>query len=83
MLISFSLFHRWLKKNNSVDLHIYSDEKMEWMRAYTALGQKRFSMCMFILADKRIQKLARDVDGVVANRVIQNAVKSLDKGTEL
>lgn len=56
---------------------------MEWMRAYTALGQKRFSMCMFILADERIQKLARDVDGVLANRVIQNAVKSLDMGREL
>jgi hypothetical protein len=56
---------------------------MEWMRAYTALGQKRFSMCMFILADERIQKLARDIDGVLANRVIQNAVKSLDTGGDL
>lgn len=74
---------RWLKKNASVDLDIYSDEKMEWMQAYTALGQKRFSICMFILADERIQKLARDVDGVFANRVIQNAVKSLDTGKDL
>ena len=56
---------------------------MEWMQAYTALGQKRFSICMFILADERIQKLARDVDGVFANRVIQNAVKSLDTGKDL
>jgi hypothetical protein len=68
---------RWLKKNDSVKLDIYSDEEKEWMMAYTALGEKRLSMCMFVIADERIQKLARDVDGVLASRVIQNAVKSL------
>lgn len=68
---------RWLKKNEGVKLNIYSDEKKEWLKAYTALGEKRLSMCMYIIADERIQKLARDVDGVLASRVIQNAVKSL------
>ena len=34
-------------------------------------------MCMYIIADERIQKLARDIDGVLACRVIENAVKSL------
>lgn len=68
---------RWLKKNEEVKLDIYSDKKKEWLKAYTALGEKRLSMCMYIIADGRIQKLARDVDGVLASRVIQNAVKSL------
>jgi hypothetical protein len=68
---------RWLKKNDGVKLNIYSDEKKEWLKAYTALGEKRLSMGMYIIADERIQKLARDVDGVLASRVIQNAVKSL------
>lgn len=47
------------------------------MKAYTALGEKRLSMCMYIIADERIQKLAREVDGVLISRVIQNAVKSM------
>ena len=53
------------------------------MQAYTALGQKRFSMWMFVLANERIQKLVRDVNSVYANRVIQNAIKSLDMGEDL
>lgn len=68
---------RWVKKNNpSESLEIFSDEKMEWMRAYTALGDKRWSMTMFIIADERVRKLARDVDGLAATRVIQNAINS-------
>jgi hypothetical protein len=78
---------RWLKKSglsqrNDLDitsmptsLELYSDEKMEWMRAYTALGEKRWSMSMFLLAMGRIQKLAREVDQYGASRTIQNAVK--------
>jgi len=74
---SFYFSRRWLKKNDGVKLDIYSDENKEWMKAYTALGEKRLSMCMFVIADERIQKLAREVDGVLASRVIQNAVKSM------
>lgn len=46
---------RWLKKSGFPDgkLEVYSDEKMEWMRAYTALGENRWSMTMFILAGER------------------------------
>jgi hypothetical protein len=73
---------KWLKKNGLLDnmaFQVYSDnEKMEWMRAYTALGEKRFAMCMFVLAKGRVQKLAREVDGVQAGRVIQNAVKTME-----
>ena len=58
-------------------------KKIEWMQAYTALGQKCISMCMLVLADEQIQKLARDVNGVYANCVIQNTIKSLDMGEDL
>ena len=69
-----------MKKNGMWErMDIYSDEKLEWMRAYTALGRKRFSMSMFIVANERIQKLAREMDGELASRVIQNAVKSFDR----
>jgi hypothetical protein len=68
---------RWVKKNNpSESLEIFSDEKLEWMRAYTALGENRWSMTMFLIANERVQKLARDVEGIAATRVIQNAIKS-------
>jgi hypothetical protein len=77
---------RWLKKsgfssptNDDIQqptLEVYSDEKMEWMRSYTALGDKRWSLSMFVLAAERIQKLAREVDQYGASRTIQNAVKA-------
>ena len=70
---------RWLDKNGVTNIEVYADEKMEWMRSYTALGEKRFAMCMFVLADERVQKLAREVDGVEAARVIRNAISSLDR----
>ena len=69
---------RWLKKSELSDLiNVYSDEKMDWMRAYTALGDKRWSMTMFIIAEERVQKIARELDGDAAAMVVQNAVKSL------
>jgi hypothetical protein len=68
---------RWMKKNDAFKIEIYSDEKMEWMRSYTALGDKRWSMTFFVIADERIQKLARDVDGVQATKVVTNAINSL------
>jgi hypothetical protein len=69
---------RWLKRNGLWDkLQVYSDEKMEWMQAYTtALGEKRWSM--FLIADELVQKLAREVDVNRASRAILNAVKSVN-----
>jgi hypothetical protein len=68
---------RWLKKIDLVDnLNLYSDEKMEWMRSYTALGEKRWSMTMFVIANERIQKMARELDSYDASRTISNAVKA-------
>ena len=68
---------RWMKKNDAFTVDIYSDEKMEWMRDYTALGAERWSMTLFVVADERIQKLAREVDGLQVAKVVTNAVKSL------
>ena len=69
---------RWLKKAGmEEDMRVYSDEKMEWMRAYTALGEKRWTMSMFIIQKGKVVKIAREVDGGSAPLVITNAVKSL------
>lgn len=80
---------RWLKKaglmSNGVDgdqgggVTLYSDEKMEWMRAYTALGETKWSMTLFVLADERIQKLVREMSSVSAASVVENAVKAAEK----
>ncbi len=67
---------RWLKKT-SLDVRVYSDEKLSWMRAYTALGDKRWSMTMFIIANEQVQKLAREIDQYGASKAIRNAVKTL------
>lgn len=70
---------RWLKKNKlEEDVTIFSDEKREWMREYTALGEKRWSMTLFVLGDGKIQKLVRELDHDLAPTVVRNAVKSLD-----
>lgn len=71
---------RYLKKQGTgiASLNVFCDEKMEWMRNYTALGTKRWSMCMFIVADGRVQKLVRELDVDLVSSVIQNAVKSLN-----
>lgn len=76
---------RWLKKNGIPEdkLELYSDEKMEWMRSYTALGEKRWSMTMFVIANGRVQKLARDVDQYGAARTVRNAVKAFDEEARL
>jgi hypothetical protein len=69
---------RWLKKNNLQDnVDVYADEKFQWMGAYTALGEKRWSMTMFIIKDGIVSRLAREVDLYGASRTIRNAVKSL------
>jgi hypothetical protein len=60
-------------------ISVYSDEKMQWMRTYTALGETRWSMTLFVLADGRIQKLVRELSSVTATKVVQNAVKAAEQ----
>lgn len=68
---------RWLKKTGMMEsISVYSDEKMEWMRSYTALGETRWSTTLFVLADQRVQKLVRELSSVMATNVVQNAVKA-------
>lgn len=69
---------RWLKKSN-LEVTVYSDEKREWMRSYTALGENRWSMSMIIIADERLQKIAREMESISAVKVVQNAVKSMQE----
>ena len=47
------------------------------MREYTALGEKRFSMTMFVLRKGRVEKIAREVEAEVLTTVMRNAVRSL------
>lgn len=68
---------KFLKKQGLSSLNIYCDEKREWMREYTALGEKRWAMCMFVIAEGRVQRLVREMDVDTVGPVIQNAVKSL------
>jgi hypothetical protein len=71
---------RWLKKTSLQDnADVYADEKLQWMRAYTALGEKRWSMTMFIIKEGRVSRLAREVDLYGATRTIRNAVNTLDE----
>jgi peroxiredoxin len=72
---------RFLKKNNFMDsgIKLYSDEKREWMQAYTALGEYRWSMTMFIISQERIQKLVREMASVDAASVVSKAVKAMEK----
>jgi hypothetical protein len=64
-------------------LEVYSDEKMEFMRTYTALGDQRWTMTVYIIATERIQKLVRNVDQYTASRTIQNAMKAYMDETKL
>ena len=64
-------------------LEVYSDEKMEFMRTYTALGDQRWTMTVYIIATERIQKLVRNVDQYTASRTIQNAIQAYKDETKL
>jgi len=65
-------------KNNGVSsFELYSDEKREFMRQYTALGEKRWAICMFIISDGVIQRVVRELDQDIAGDVVQRAVNSL------
>jgi len=68
---------KWLKKRKLTNLKVLSDEKREWMREYTALGEERWAICMFIIADGRVQKLVRELDANVADKVVKGAINSL------
>jgi len=75
---------RFVKKNlskkedgSSPTLRILCDENMEWMREYTALGEKRFSMTVFVLKEGRVAKIAREVEAEVLPMVVKNAIQSL------
>lgn len=65
---------RFLKKNNIHNLHILCDEKREWMREYTVLGEQRWAMCMIVLQEKRVKNLVRELDVELATQVIKTAV---------
>ena len=67
---------RFLKKSKVTNIDMFSDESKAWMKAYTALGAQRLYSTMFIVADGRMQKIARDLDPLDAVKTIQNAVKS-------
>jgi peroxiredoxin len=69
---------KWLKKSNILNVNVYSDEKREWMRSYTALGENRWSMTMFVLADERMQKIAREMVPISATRAVENAVNAME-----
>ncbi|KAG7342235.1 hypothetical protein IV203_007327 [Nitzschia inconspicua] len=72
---------RFLKKNNLMDsgIKLFSDEKREWMQAYTALGDNRWSMTMFIISNERIQKLVRELSSVDASLVVEKALRAMEK----
>jgi peroxiredoxin len=70
---------RWLKKNGLDDVvDVYSDdENMTWMRRYSALGENRWSMTMFIIRKGKVVKLARELDIYNAPKSVANAVKAM------
>ena len=70
---------KWMKKNGIEDIEMYCDEDLNWMRTYTALGEKRWSMTMFVICKGRVVKLAREVDIYNVCRTVTNAVKSMKK----
>lgn len=68
---------RYIKKNDISNISIYCDEKREWMRAYTVLGENRWSMSLMILANGRVERLVRDVDVELAIPTLLNALQSM------
>ena len=69
---------RFLTKNQIDNITIYCDEKREWMREYTVLGEKRWTMCLMILKEGRVEKLVRDLDVELATQVINSSITSLN-----
>eukprot|EP00553_Chaetoceros_curvisetus_P003224 CAMPEP_0204618154 /NCGR_PEP_ID=MMETSP0717-20131115/4894_1 /ASSEMBLY_ACC=CAM_ASM_000666 /TAXON_ID=230516 /ORGANISM="Chaetoceros curvisetus" /LENGTH=243 /DNA_ID=CAMNT_0051631835 /DNA_START=295 /DNA_END=1026 /DNA_ORIENTATION=- len=65
---------RFLKKNNIENIHVLCDEKREWMREYTVLGEQRWAMCMIVVQEERVKNLVRELDVELATQVIKTAV---------
>lgn len=71
---------RAIKKINlSEEIRLFSDEKREWMQTYTALGEKRWSMTLFILAEGRVQRLVREFSQFSSSGVLKNALYTAEK----
>lgn len=70
---------RYIKKNDISNVSIYCDEKREWMREYTVLGENRWSMSLMILANGRVERLVRDVDAELAIPTLLNALQSMKR----
>jgi len=68
---------KFLRKNEIDNINIYCDEKREWMREYTVLGETRWAMCAMVLHDGRVEKIVRELDVELATQVIKSSVKSL------
>lgn len=69
---------RFLKKNElEGKVEIFADESLGFMREFTALGEKRLSMSVFVLADGRVQKLVRDLDFYSSAKVVRKAIESM------
>jgi len=62
---------------------LYSDEKMNWLRAYTALGEQRWTMTVYILVQGHIQKLVQNVDQYNVVRTVQEAVQAFQSELHL
>lgn len=58
-------------------LQILVDPDKAWMRDYTALGEKRYSITVFVLQQGKVAKIARDVQGEMLALAVRNALKSL------
>lgn len=55
--------------------NIVSDEKRLFMKGITALGDKRWSITMYVVAKGRIQSLVRDFDYEMLVTIVNNALK--------
>jgi len=71
---------RLLKKMKLADssIRLFSDEKREWMQAYTALAKDRWTMTLFVLDEERIQRIVRDFTQYSAADVLTNAMKAAE-----
>lgn len=68
---------RWIKKNLIDEaLKVMSDEKLTWMRSYTALGEDRWSMTLFVMEDGKIKRAVRGLERFSACQTVIDAVKS-------
>jgi len=69
---------RWLKRNGLLDeIVVYSDEKLNWMRSYSAVGNKYAYMTFFIIAKGRVKKILREASVSDAHLKIKAMIKSM------